>query len=46
MQAVDAVSRQLTTEAMRAMNAAVDQRSEKPAAVAARFLREKGLVGG
>jgi osmoprotectant transport system substrate-binding protein len=36
---IDALSRRLTTSAMRAMNAAVDLHGEKPAAVAARFLR-------
>ncbi|MFL5896656.1 MAG: glycine betaine ABC transporter substrate-binding protein [Thermoleophilaceae bacterium] len=36
---LDALSRRLTTAAMRAMNAAVDLRGQKPAAVAARFLR-------
>jgi osmoprotectant transport system substrate-binding protein len=41
---IDAVSRKLTTAAMRSMNAAVAQRHEQPAAVAARFLRQVGLV--
>jgi osmoprotectant transport system substrate-binding protein len=41
---IDSVSRKLSTRAMRTMNAAVVQRGEKPAAVAARFLR--GLSGG
>jgi osmoprotectant transport system substrate-binding protein len=36
---LDALSARLTTEAMRSMNAAVDTNGEKPAAVAARFLR-------
>lgn len=36
---INALSRRLTTAAMRSMNAAVDLRGEKPAAVAARFLR-------
>src|SRR3954471_22151898 len=44
--AIDAVSRKLTTPAMRAMNAAVVQRGEKPAAVAQRFLRQAGLMSG
>jgi osmoprotectant transport system substrate-binding protein len=42
--ALDAVSAKLTTRAMQAMNAAVDLRGERPAAVARRFLREHGLV--
>jgi osmoprotectant transport system substrate-binding protein len=41
---IDSVSRKLTTTAMRSMNAAVAQRHEQPAAVAARFLRQVGLV--
>jgi osmoprotectant transport system substrate-binding protein len=41
---LDALSARLTTPVMRAMNAAVDLRGEKPAAVAARFLRS-GSVG-
>jgi osmoprotectant transport system substrate-binding protein len=41
---LDSVSRKLTTGAMREMNAAAVQRGEKPAAVAARFLRQNGLV--
>lgn len=41
--AVDAVSRRLTTRAMREMNAAVDLEGEQPADVAERFLREQGL---
>ena len=36
---IDALSRRLTTAAMREMNAAVDLDGEKPAAVARRFLR-------
>jgi osmoprotectant transport system substrate-binding protein len=44
--AIDAVSLKLTTKAMRAMNAAVVQRGEKPAAVAQRFLRQAGLMSG
>jgi osmoprotectant transport system substrate-binding protein len=36
---LDALSAKLTTDAMRSMNAAVDIRGEKPAVVAARFLR-------
>jgi glycine betaine/choline ABC-type transport system substrate-binding protein len=42
---IDAVSRKLTTAAMRTMNAAVVLRHENPAAVAARFLRQAGLMG-
>jgi osmoprotectant transport system substrate-binding protein len=42
--AIDAVSRKLTTKAMRSMNAAVVQHHEEPAAVAARFLRRAGLI--
>jgi glycine betaine/choline ABC-type transport system substrate-binding protein len=38
------VSEKLTTKAMRAMNAAAVQRKETPEAVAARFLREAGIV--
>jgi osmoprotectant transport system substrate-binding protein len=41
---LDSVSAKLTTKAMREMNAAAVQRGEKPAAVAARFLRDSGLV--
>ena len=44
--AIDAVSRKLTTKAMREMNAAVVQRGVKPAAVAQKFLRQAGLMGG
>jgi osmoprotectant transport system substrate-binding protein len=36
---LDALSRRLTTDAMRRMNAAVDLRGERPAQVAARFIR-------
>jgi osmoprotectant transport system substrate-binding protein len=36
---LDALSGRLTTDAMRAMNAAVDLKGEKPVAVAARFLK-------
>jgi osmoprotectant transport system substrate-binding protein len=42
--AIDAVSLKLTTKAMRAMNAAVVQRGEEPAAVAQKFLRQAGLM--
>jgi osmoprotectant transport system substrate-binding protein len=35
---LDALSRKLTTDVMRRMNAAVDLKGEKPAAVAARFI--------
>lgn len=41
---IDAVSEKLTTRAMRAMNAAVDLRGERPETVARRFLRGHGLV--
>lgn len=41
---IDSVSRTLTTKAMRSMNAAVVQRHQEPATVAARFLRQAGLV--
>jgi osmoprotectant transport system substrate-binding protein len=41
---IDSVSRKLTTAAMRSMNAAVALRHEQPATVAARFLRQAGLV--
>src|SRR3954447_2012443 len=41
---VDRVSAKLTTDAMRKMNAAAVQRGERPAAVAARFLRAEGLI--
>jgi osmoprotectant transport system substrate-binding protein len=44
--AIDAVSRKLTTKAMREMNAAVVQRGEKPAAVAKKFLHAAGLMSG
>jgi osmoprotectant transport system substrate-binding protein len=36
---LDALSRKLTTDAMRRMNAAVDLKGEKPAEVAARFIK-------
>ena len=36
---LDKVSKSLTTDAMRRMNAAVDLKGEKPAAVAARFIK-------
>jgi osmoprotectant transport system substrate-binding protein len=36
---VDALSRRLTTDVMRRMNAAVDLKGEKPAAVAERFIK-------
>lgn len=42
---IDMVSKKLTTKAMRAMNAAVVQRGETPAAVAERFLRQVGVMG-
>ena len=42
--AIDAVSRELTTSAMRKMNGDVDLREREPAAVAAEFLRAKGLT--
>ena len=41
--AIDAVSRKLTTRAMREMNAAVQLRKQRPAAVAGAFLRAQGL---
>jgi osmoprotectant transport system substrate-binding protein len=41
---VNAVSATLTTDAMRELNAAVDQRGEAPAKVAADFLKAQGLV--
>jgi osmoprotectant transport system substrate-binding protein len=44
--AIDAVSSKLTTKAMRAMNAAVVQRGQKPADVARKFLRSAGLMSG
>src|SRR4051795_3191778 len=43
---IDRVSRRISTKAMRAMNAAVVQRGEKPAAVAERFLRQAGVGSG
>jgi osmoprotectant transport system substrate-binding protein len=36
---LDALSRRLTTDVMRRMNAAVDLKGEKPAAVAERFIK-------
>jgi osmoprotectant transport system substrate-binding protein len=39
---LDALSRRLTTDSMRRMNAAVDLKGEKPAAVAARFIASVG----
>ena len=42
--AIDAVTRALTTPAMREMNAAVDLRGHRPRDVAARFLRERRLT--
>ncbi len=42
--AIDAVSRRLTTRAMREMNAEVDLRGGDPAAVATRFLTAEGLL--
>ena len=42
--AIDAVTRSLTTSAMREMNAAVDLEGRTPAAVAAEFLRARQLV--
>jgi osmoprotectant transport system substrate-binding protein len=41
---LDTLSRRLTTDAMRRMNAAVDLKGEKPAAVAARFI-SSGTAG-
>jgi osmoprotectant transport system substrate-binding protein len=43
---IDSVSSKLTTKAMRAMNAAVVQRGQAPAAVAERFLRQVGVMNG
>ena len=43
-EAIDAVSKLLTTTAMRDLNAAVDLRGREPAAVADEFLRAQGLV--
>ena len=43
-QIVDAVSAKLTTDAMRAMNGAVDIDQRAPGDVAAEFLRRKGLL--
>ena len=42
--AINAVSRELTTGAMREMNGDVDLRKRQPAAVAAEFLRARSLV--
>jgi len=42
--AIDAVSKMLTTGAMREMNAAVDLHSRRPAAVAREFLQAKELL--
>ena len=42
--AIDAVSKALTTPAMRRMNAAVDREGRQPADVAAEFLRENNLL--
>lgn len=42
--AINAVSRTLTTSAMREMNAAVDVDHERPAVVARRFLQAHGLL--
>jgi osmoprotectant transport system substrate-binding protein len=42
--AIDAVSATLTTNAMRAMNGAVDIDKRTPRAVATQFLREQGLL--
>ena len=39
---LDALSRRLTTDSMRRMNAAVDLKGEKPAAIAARFIASVG----
>ena len=46
VEVIDSVSRKLTTEAMREMNADAVKRGEAPAAIAARFLREQGLAEG
>src|SRR4051794_19364133 len=43
---INRVSSKISTKAMRAMNAAVVQRGEKPAAVAERFLRQAGVGSG
>jgi glycine betaine/choline ABC-type transport system substrate-binding protein len=42
--AIDAVTRALTTPAMREMNAAVAVDKQAPAAVATKFLRAQGLL--
>jgi osmoprotectant transport system substrate-binding protein len=44
--AIDAVSKKLTTRAMREMNAAVDLRNRQPADVAREYLEANGLLGG
>jgi osmoprotectant transport system substrate-binding protein len=44
--AIDSVSRKLTTKAMRRMNADVVERGKAPADVAERFLRQVGLMNG
>jgi osmoprotectant transport system substrate-binding protein len=41
---LDAVSSKLTNDALQDMNAAVDLRKQKPAAVARRFLQQNGLT--
>src|SRR3954469_23076205 len=43
---IDLVSKTITTKAMRAMNAAVVQRGQSPAAVAEKFLRQVGVMSG
>jgi osmoprotectant transport system substrate-binding protein len=43
---INRVSSKISTKAMRAMNAAVVQRGEKPAVVAERFLRQAGMASG
>jgi osmoprotectant transport system substrate-binding protein len=43
-EAIDAVSRSVTTSAMREMNGDVDLRKRQPAAVASEFLRAHGLL--
>ena len=44
--AINSVSSELSTPAMREMNAAVVQQGEDPAAVAEQFLRRAGLIDG
>jgi osmoprotectant transport system substrate-binding protein len=44
--AIDAVSKMLTTRAMREMNAAVDLRNRQPADVAREYLEANGLLEG